>query len=545
MPSLASDPRIFPFHSSPLARPLAFALLLLSEVLLASLIFDTKDLAGKGALLHLAGDWAPPAIRFVIAMAGLAAAFSFPQWKRLSGEFESQLRSQPVAWGWFWVHLAAASTAFPLTAVLFWTKLHPAVLLAVLAGVTASGFLMVLAAARALLPGNLIRTALRAGGAGWALAAAMAGAAQFSGTLAQYFWRPSADLTFRIVNALLGPFLPRIVSDAETLTIGSERFTVNIAPACSGYEGVGLMLAFGGGWLWFFRNEYRFPISLLVLPVAAGLMWLLNCVRIAALILIGHSGAEQVALGGFHSQAGWIAFIGVALGMCIVSLRVPALAAAPRSKLTAGSAGKNDAAPYLMPFLAILAASIVSKAFSGGFEWLYPLRLVAAAAALLYYRKEYGSIGWRPGTAAFAAGLAVFLLWIGLDRSAPVSISPELGAMPLWSRSAWIAMRIFGAVVTVPIAEELAFRGFLLRRLVKDDFLSVSLREFPLIPVALSSLAFGALHGSRWIEGTLAGAIYAWVSSRHGRLGDAVAAHAATNALLAGWVLATGAWQYW
>lgn len=509
------------------------------------MIFDTKDLIGKGDLLRLVGDWAPPAIRFVIAMAALAVAFCIPKWKRLGGEFAKQLRSQPVAWGWLWAHLAAASTVFSLTAVLFWTKLNPAVLLAVFLGVASTGFLSILAAARALLPWSLIHTAVRAGGAGWALAAAMAGAGQFSGTLAQYLWRPSASLTFSIVNALLGPFLPRVVSDAGTLTIGSERFSVTIAPGCSGYEGVGLMLAFGAGWLWFFRQEYRFPASLILVPISAGVMWLLNSVRIAALILIGHGGAEKVALGGFHSQAGWIAFIAVALGMCIISRRLPALATGPRREPTAASAGTNDAAPYLMPFLAILAASIVSKAFSGEFEWMYPLRIVAAIGALLYFRKEYRSIDWRSGTVALLAGLAVFLLWIGLDRSPSASINPQLAAMPLWLRSTWIAIRIFGAVITVPIAEELAFRGFLLRRLAKEDFLSVSWRAFPSIPVALSSLAFGALHGSRWIEGTLAGVAYAWVSSRNGRLGDAVAAHATTNAILAAWVLATGAWQHW
>jgi CAAX prenyl protease-like protein len=100
-------------------------------------------------------------------------------------------------------------------------------------------------------------------------------------------------------------------------------------------------------------------------------------------------------------------------------------------------------------------------------------------------------------------------------------------------------------VVTVPVAEELAFRGFLLRRLVSADFASVNWRAFPLLPVALSSLAFGAMHGSRWVEGTLAGVLYAWACTRRGRLGDAVAAHAATNAVLAGWVFATGQWQYW
>jgi membrane protease YdiL (CAAX protease family) len=57
-------------------------------------------------------------------------------------------------------------------------------------------------------------------------------------------------------------------------------------------------------------------------------------------------------------------------------------------------------------------------------------------------------------------------------------------------------------------------------------------------------VAFGALHG-RWLAGTLAGLCYALALYRRGRLGDAVLAHATTNALIAADVLATGTWSLW
>lgn len=43
----------------------------------------------------------------------------------------------------------------------------------------------------------------------------------------------------------------------------------------------------------------------------------------------------------------------------------------------------------------------------------------------------------------------------------------------------------------------------------------------------------------------LAGLIYAFAFLRRGRIGDAVIAHATTNAFLAGWVLAGGRWYLW
>jgi CAAX prenyl protease-like protein len=104
---------------------------------------------------------------------------------------------------------------------------------------------------------------------------------------------------------------------------------------------------------------------------------------------------------------------------------------------------------------------------------------------------------------------------------------------------------VLAATVTVPIAEELAFRGFLYRRLLSPDFENVSLRHFSWIAMLIASLAFGLLHGDRWFVGFLAGASYTIVLIRRGSMGDAVVAHATTNALLAVDVLAFHHWHLW
>jgi CAAX prenyl protease-like protein len=100
-------------------------------------------------------------------------------------------------------------------------------------------------------------------------------------------------------------------------------------------------------------------------------------------------------------------------------------------------------------------------------------------------------------------------------------------------------------VITVPVSEELAFRGFLLRRLISADFESVSFQRWSFLAVVVSSLAFGLLHGDRWIAGTMAGVLYAVAQRWRGRIGDAVAAHAVTNALICIWVLWGGHWSLW
>jgi len=120
-----------------------------------------------------------------------------------------------------------------------------------------------------------------------------------------------------------------------------------------------------------------------------------------------------------------------------------------------------------------------------------------------------------------------------------------LQAMPLGWSAAWLLIRLAGYVVTVPIAEELAFRGFLTRRLIQADFDRLPVGTFSWVSFCISSILFGALHGSFWLGGTLAGLLFGLALYRRRMLCDAVQAHATTNALIAVYVLITGHWSVW
>jgi exosortase/archaeosortase family protein len=71
-----------------------------------------------------------------------------------------------------------------------------------------------------------------------------------------------------------------------------------------------------------FRKECRFPRSLILLPLGVTIVFVLNSLRIAALILIGNAGASEIALEGFHSQAGWIAVSAVGVGFACAIERI-------------------------------------------------------------------------------------------------------------------------------------------------------------------------------------------------------------------------------
>ena len=137
---------------------------------------------------------------------------------------------------------------------------------------------------------------------------------------------------------------------------------------------------------------------------------------------------------------------------------------------------------------------------------------VAVAAVLWTLRREYPAVSFDPSWTAIGLGALVFAIWMVLAPNV-TDPDPEAAALldptalgPLWG-PAWVVVRLFGYVVTVPIAEELAFRGFLARRLVSDDPEGVPLGTFTWLSFLGSSLAFGLLHQSAWIPGTIAGAV--------------------------------------
>jgi exosortase E/protease (VPEID-CTERM system) len=381
------------------------------------------------------------------------------------------------------------------------------------------------------------------------VAAVAGGAAVASGRGARELWTPLAGATFWLVERLLGTMYSHIVSVPSTQTLGTPAFQVEIAPQCSGYEGIALILVFGAVYLWLFRRELRFPHTLLLLPVGVLAIWFANVLRITALIALGTSVSAGVALGGFHSQAGWLFFLAVSLGLMAAShhVRLFAAPAMTRPEASGRLRDATEAAALLVPALVLLASVMVTSAVSSGFDGLYPLRVGATAIALWHFRAAYRRLDWRWTWESAVIGGVVFVLWLGLEAPANVqgrSVEDALARLSPGVAVLWLGCRVIGSTVTVPLAEEFAFRGYLIRKLVSPAFESVRPGSFTWLSFVGSSVLFGALHG-RWLAGTLAGMVYAVALYRRGRVAEAVYAHMTTNALIAAYVLWSGRWSMW
>jgi CAAX prenyl protease-like protein len=194
------------------------------------------------------------------------------------------------------------------------------------------------------------------------------------------------------------------------------------------------------------------------------------------------------------------------------------------------------------------------------YPWVYSAKLAVVVGALLRFRRSYPALnvsGWWIGAAVGAVGLPVWVLLANIDiaaylpaalRSQLVGSRAELNPwqlpIPLAGQWAFVAVRLFGLAVVVPIMEEIFWRGFLVRVLVRERFDEVPFGAFTPLSFAGTTLLFALVH-PELLAALIWGASVNGVLYATRNLWACVLAHAVTNALLGAYILQTGAWQLW
>lgn len=210
--------------------------------------------------------------------------------------------------------------------------------------------------------------------------------------------------------------------------------------------------------------------------------------------------------------------------------------------------------PFVVYVFFMILAELLSR-----FGWsahelrlLYVVKIAAVAGLLWMLRGVYvelrlpRSAGVMIWGIAVVAGAAVFVGWISLNAGW-MQVGASAGFNPYGDAGIdWImvAARLTGAVLVVPLMEELFWRSFLMRWIEKHDFLTVEPTRVGHKAFVISVVFFAFEH-NLWLAGLLAGAIYNLLYMRSGTLWAPVLAHAVTNALLGVWVIHTGNWGYW
>ncbi len=203
--------------------------------------------------------------------------------------------------------------------------------------------------------------------------------------------------------------------------------------------------------------------------------------------------------------------------------------------------------PYVVPFIVFLVLTYAGSWLPHGTYILYPIKTLVVGALLYYYRKSYPEITVNFSWIAPLVGILVFVIWVLPEGKYPQIGSSEFN--PYTFGKGWIAyfliiFRLMGAVIVVPIFEELFWRSFAIRWLINENFTRISIGTFTWFSCIAIVLGFGFEH-HRWLVGLLAGIFYNALLYYKKDLFSCIIAHAVTNLLLGIYVLMTQQWIFW
>lgn len=217
----------------------------------------------------------------------------------------------------------------------------------------------------------------------------------------------------------------------------------------------------------------------------------------------------------------------------------------------------HPAIPYVLPFgiflffLAIQSHVPISESLE------FPLRFLILGSVLWFVSRHIIDLRIQNLVGSTILGVLVFLLWVGPDVVWPGyrehwlfqnSLTGKLHSSiheGVRMEPVVLVFRSLRAILIVPIVEELFWRGWLMRWLIKPDFTTLPLGAYTAFSFWITAVLFASEHGPFWEVGLIAGAAYNWWMIRTRSLGDLIYAHAVTNAMLCGFIIVTKRWEYW
>jgi hypothetical protein len=212
----------------------------------------------------------------------------------------------------------------------------------------------------------------------------------------------------------------------------------------------------------------------------------------------------------------------------------------------AGSADASTAIPY------------------GYYPAVYTAKIVLTVAAMLFVLPGYREFPFRVSPLAVLVGVVGVVAWVGLcalaleeKLLAPVGLDGLLG---LGTRSAFnpfeqlrdhpaawawafLAVRFFGLVVVIAVAEEFFLRGFVMRFVMQPNWWEVPFGKVNAVAVVVGTAVPMLMHPGELLAAAVWFSLVTWLMVRTKRIWDCIVAHAVTNLLLGVYVLLSGQWH--
>lgn len=188
--------------------------------------------------------------------------------------------------------------------------------------------------------------------------------------------------------------------------------------------------------------------------------------------------------------------------------------------------------------------------------YTFPAQTLICAGVLAWFWGDYRLRAPRMTWLGIGVGILVFALWVGPEVAlakthfAPAprleGFNPVIFAGHPLLYWAELVLRFARLALVVPLLEEIFWRGFLLRYLIREDFDTVPFGSYTRQANAIVAIGFMLEHSlADWPAALVAGVLYNWVAFRSRSLSNCVLAHALTNALLGWYIMATHHWGFW
>lgn len=190
------------------------------------------------------------------------------------------------------------------------------------------------------------------------------------------------------------------------------------------------------------------------------------------------------------------------------------------------------------------------------YPWAYLGRTVVVGSMLVLFRRSYARIRWNHWWLGAVVGIAGMFQWVVMQLFLQKNFAffspteqvfnPESYFADPATFWAFVGVRLLGAVVVVPIMEELFWRDFCWRSVIDfNHFQRVGVGEWSWKSFVVVPLIFSLAHGNWWLTSIvwafMIGGLLAYTRS----LGACIVAHAVTNLLLGLYVLKTKQWFFW
>ena len=200
-------------------------------------------------------------------------------------------------------------------------------------------------------------------------------------------------------------------------------------------------------------------------------------------------------------------------------------------------------------------------------QWVFPLQTLLTLGVLIYFRRQYDFRPFAGLTLATLIGALGIVVWIApgflfrvfeMNQSVlkylgfvgrPNGFDP--GFMATHDGSLYwtaVVMRFVRLVVVVPLAEEVFWRGFLMRYLIDPDgdfwkvpFGAHHWRSFVIV-TAMFTLAHATVD---YAAAVFFGSLMYWLAVKTKSLSACVVAHAVANLILGIYVMVSQQWGYW